>query len=340
VISNKRHQSAGNTFEADVVSAQDYYAFGSHQPGRSYTAANSSYRYGFNGQEKSLEIDENHTTFRFREFNSLTGKFWSTDPIEKDYPWNSPYAFAENRVIDGGDLEGLEYENRTNNNSQGGTYGPLNEATANQTGATLSSGFKTESQQAADRTQQTLNTFGKNYNSFQATIKNRPLVDQRPDFQMSYQIGTGIADGLASEGIGLGIGAALKGGQLAYNAVKTFEGLPRIGFTRGMSVFKYVPEGASPSMINSRGLSFSTNLSTKSSLEVYNSLGLGFRTRSGAINKMSNSYTVYSSSMRGFYLTGKTGAQGITKGGATQFVGFRGLTSFTKPSPLYNTITP
>ncbi|MEM6299595.1 MAG: hypothetical protein AAF740_12980, partial [Bacteroidota bacterium] len=36
-------------------------------------------------------------------------KFLSVDPLAKDYPWNSVYAFAENRVIDGIDLEGLEY---------------------------------------------------------------------------------------------------------------------------------------------------------------------------------------------------------------------------------------
>lgn len=33
----------------------------------------------------------------------------SVDPLAKEYPWNSTYAFAENRVIDGLDLEGLEY---------------------------------------------------------------------------------------------------------------------------------------------------------------------------------------------------------------------------------------
>ncbi len=33
----------------------------------------------------------------------------SVDPLARDYPWNSPYAFAENRVIDGIDLEGLEW---------------------------------------------------------------------------------------------------------------------------------------------------------------------------------------------------------------------------------------
>ena len=37
------------------------------------------------------------------------GKFLSTDPLEAQYVHNSPYAFAENRVIDGVELEGLEY---------------------------------------------------------------------------------------------------------------------------------------------------------------------------------------------------------------------------------------
>ncbi len=32
------------------------------------------------------------------------------DPLAKKYPWNSSYAFSENRVIDGVELEGLEFE--------------------------------------------------------------------------------------------------------------------------------------------------------------------------------------------------------------------------------------
>ena len=34
------------------------------------------------------------------------------DPLAAKYPWNSPYAFSENRVIDGVELEGLEYVTR------------------------------------------------------------------------------------------------------------------------------------------------------------------------------------------------------------------------------------
>jgi hypothetical protein len=36
------------------------------------------------------------------------GRFFAVDPLFREYPWNSPYAFSENRVIDGLELEGLE----------------------------------------------------------------------------------------------------------------------------------------------------------------------------------------------------------------------------------------
>ena len=36
------------------------------------------------------------------------GRFLSIDPLAAKYPWNSPYAFSENRVIDMVELEGLE----------------------------------------------------------------------------------------------------------------------------------------------------------------------------------------------------------------------------------------
>ena len=36
------------------------------------------------------------------------GRFFAVDPLEKDFPWNSPYAFSENVVINAIELEGLE----------------------------------------------------------------------------------------------------------------------------------------------------------------------------------------------------------------------------------------
>ncbi len=41
------------------------------------------------------------------------GRFFAVDPLDYKYPHNSPYAFSENRVIDGIDLEGKEYARST-----------------------------------------------------------------------------------------------------------------------------------------------------------------------------------------------------------------------------------
>ena len=72
------------------------------------------YRFGFNGQEKTDDINGigNSLEFEYRIYDSRLGRFLSVDPISNEYPWNSTYAFAENRVIDGGDLEGKEWESR------------------------------------------------------------------------------------------------------------------------------------------------------------------------------------------------------------------------------------
>lgn len=95
----------------DVLAYNDYYPFGSLVPNRQ--ASIDSYRYGFQGQEKDDEIkgEGNSLNFEFRMYDSRDGKFLSLDPLSKQYPHNSPYAFSENRVIDGIELEGLEYLN-------------------------------------------------------------------------------------------------------------------------------------------------------------------------------------------------------------------------------------
>ena len=90
--------------------ALGYDAFGSLLPGRNYSSG--SYRYLFQGQEHDDEINGAVGTsyaFEYRIHDPRIGRFLSIDPLVKDYPWNSPYAFSENRVIDGVDYEGSEY---------------------------------------------------------------------------------------------------------------------------------------------------------------------------------------------------------------------------------------
>lgn len=47
--------------------------------------------------------------YKFRMHDTRIGRFFRPDPLASQYPHNSSYAFSENRVIDGVELEGLEF---------------------------------------------------------------------------------------------------------------------------------------------------------------------------------------------------------------------------------------
>ena len=65
-------------------------------PGRKYSSG--KYRYGFNSQEKSTEINDNLYTATYWEYDSRIGKRWNVDPILKI--WESPYAtFGGNPIL-------------------------------------------------------------------------------------------------------------------------------------------------------------------------------------------------------------------------------------------------
>ncbi len=97
-------------FTPDILTASDYYAFGSPMPGRQFN--NSTYRYGYNGKENDNEVEGvgNWQDYGERMYNPRIARFPSLDPIAKKIVWNSPYAFAANRPIDGIDLEGAEHK--------------------------------------------------------------------------------------------------------------------------------------------------------------------------------------------------------------------------------------
>ncbi|MFZ4400463.1 MAG: RHS repeat domain-containing protein [Bacteroidales bacterium] len=95
-------------YKTHLVNSQDYTPFGMAMDGRGFNI--DKYRFGFNGQEKTDEVSGvgNHLDFTYRGYDPRTGRFWSVDPLYKDYPWNSTYCFAENDVIRAKDLEGAE----------------------------------------------------------------------------------------------------------------------------------------------------------------------------------------------------------------------------------------
>lgn len=99
--------SSNNTtidyYTADVVTANDYYVFGMSMPGRNYSSNKSVY--GFNGMRKDNDIyrESNAYDFGARMYDPRLGRWFSTDELEKKYPFFSPYVFAINsplRIID------------------------------------------------------------------------------------------------------------------------------------------------------------------------------------------------------------------------------------------------
>ncbi|WP_158267056.1 RHS repeat-associated core domain-containing protein [Chitinophaga niastensis] len=116
ISDRKRQITSDNTtidhYEPFIISAQDYAPFGMELVGRGFGAA--GYRYGFNGKENDNEIkgDGNQQDYGLRVYDPRIGKFLSVDPLYKSYPWNSTYAYAENRVLNGVDIDGGEWKSQ------------------------------------------------------------------------------------------------------------------------------------------------------------------------------------------------------------------------------------
>lgn len=70
----------------------------------------NAHRYGFQGQERDDEVKGAGISinYKYRMHDPRLGRLFAVDPLTSKYPYNSPYAFTENRLIDGVELEGLE----------------------------------------------------------------------------------------------------------------------------------------------------------------------------------------------------------------------------------------
>jgi RHS repeat-associated protein len=88
--------------------------------GRNSSFLRERYRYGFQNQEKDDEVkgEGNSVNYKYRMHDPRLGRFFAVDPLASKFAWNSPYAFSENRVIDGNEIEGKEWSKMT-------TYNPL-----------------------------------------------------------------------------------------------------------------------------------------------------------------------------------------------------------------------
>lgn len=95
----------------EILSHQDYTAFGLEWHRNPGLAGEDRYRFGFNGKEQDHDnewSDFTHYDYGFRIYNPAVAKFLSLDPLAANYPWYTPYQFAGNTPIQAIDLDGLE----------------------------------------------------------------------------------------------------------------------------------------------------------------------------------------------------------------------------------------
>ena len=91
-------------YTAVILSAQDFFSFGSNMPGRSFNQ--NSYKYGFNGKENDKETG--YQDYGMRMYNPKLARFFSVDPFVRTFSYFSPYQYAANDVIRCIDIEGAE----------------------------------------------------------------------------------------------------------------------------------------------------------------------------------------------------------------------------------------
>ena len=63
-----------------------------------------------NYQERQDELGLNWDSFKYRKYDYAIGRFMSVDPLAEKYPYNATYAFQENKIGLGRELEGKELD--------------------------------------------------------------------------------------------------------------------------------------------------------------------------------------------------------------------------------------
>ncbi len=109
-LGNVRVSYVNDNGEAKIVEESNYYPFGLKHKGynNQSNSLTDKYKYGFQGQELQDELDLNVIEFKYRFHDPAIGRFWQIDPLAEQYNYNSTYAFAENKLGLGIELEGLE----------------------------------------------------------------------------------------------------------------------------------------------------------------------------------------------------------------------------------------
>lgn len=105
--SSVRVSYARNRSNLKIMDTNDYYPFGMNHlyQANSHIGIGELENYKFQGQELQ---ETGWYSFKWRSYMPDVGRFFNIDPLSEKYAYNSTYAFQENKMGLGRELEGLE----------------------------------------------------------------------------------------------------------------------------------------------------------------------------------------------------------------------------------------
>lgn len=92
----------------EIISERNYYPFGLQHKGYNNVGGVENNYHTYQGQEIHKELGLDAIEFKYRFYYPDISRFWSIDPLAEKYNYNSTYAFSENKLGMGIELEGLE----------------------------------------------------------------------------------------------------------------------------------------------------------------------------------------------------------------------------------------
>ncbi len=108
VVRNSVDIDGDNDYANEIREENNTYPYGLQHEGYNNTKRDRDHQYDYLGQERQEELGLNWTSYKWRNGDSPTGRFFNIDPIAEDYPNQTPYQFASNNPIWKIELEGLE----------------------------------------------------------------------------------------------------------------------------------------------------------------------------------------------------------------------------------------
>ena len=93
----------------EIISEKNYYPFGLQHRGYNNVINGTENNYEhYQSQEWTEDLGLDMHEWKYRFSDPAIGRFISVDPLAEDYPYNSTYAFQENKLGMGTELEGAE----------------------------------------------------------------------------------------------------------------------------------------------------------------------------------------------------------------------------------------